>query len=378
MSYLEANKLMNILIAEDDAATRKMVAECMKKKGFNVFEASNGIEAFTSMIDQQINIAVLDWMLPGMTGIEVCRKIRKKMETSYVFIIMLTAKTEKNELLEGFAAGVDEYITKPVNFQELIARIKVGKRIVELEQKLKEKQKELSVNNERKNQFIGITAHDLRNPVISIRGFSELLLKDSKDLTEEQREFLHIIHSTSRNMLAMINDLLDISRIESGKLKISQKQGSLNKLIIERIRLLSLQATKKHITIHKELSNTPEILFDPQRLGQAVDNLISNAIKFAPIGSSVYLNLQQDENTVKFSVSDEGPGIPAEEQHLLFSEFHRLSIQPTAGETSTGLGLAIAKKIIEAHDGFIEFESQEGLGSTFSLSLPISRKINEV
>jgi len=368
---------MNILIAEDDAATRKMVAECLKKKGFNVFEASNGIEAFTSMIDQQINIAVLDWMLPGMTGIEVCQKIREKMETSYVFIIMLTSKNDKKELLEGFEAGVDEYITKPVNFQELIARIKVGKRIFELEQKLKEKQNELSINNERKNQFIGIAAHDLRNPVISIRGFSELLLKDSKELSEEQREFLHIIHSTSRNMLAMINDLLDISRIESGKLKVSQKPGSFNKLILERIRIISLQATKKHITIHKELLDTPEILFDPQRLGQAVDNLISNAIKFAPIGSSVYLNLHQDEDTVKFSVSDEGPGIPSEEQHLLFSEFHRLSIQPTGGETSTGLGLAIAKKIIEAHGGFIEFESQEGLGSTFSLILPISRKINE-
>jgi two-component system, sensor histidine kinase and response regulator len=365
---------MNILIAEDDAATRKVVAECMKKKGFNVFEASSGIEAFTLMIEQQINIAVLDWVLPGMTGIEVCRKIREKMEASYVFIIMLTSKTEKDELLKGFEAGVDEYITKPVSFQELIARIKVGKRIVELEQKLKEKQKELFVNNERKNQFIGIAAHDLRNPVISIRGFSELLLKDSKDLPEEQREFLHIIHSTSRNMLAMINDLLDISRIESGKLKISLKPGSLNKLIIDRIRLISLQATKKHITIHKELANTPEITFDPQRLGQAIDNLISNAIKFAPIGSSVYLNLHHDEDTVKFSVSDEGPGIPAEEQHLLFSEFHRLSIQPTAGETSTGLGLAIAKKIIEAHGGSIEFESQEGLGSTFSLILPISSK----
>jgi two-component system sensor histidine kinase/response regulator len=368
---------MNILIAEDDAITRKTVAECLIKKGFNIFEASNGIEAFTLMIDQNINIAVLDWMLPGMSGIEVCKSIREKLKASYVFIIMLTAKNEKEEVLEGFEAGVDEYLTKPLNLQELIARIKVGQRIVQLQQKLEEKQNELYKTNERKNQFIGIAAHDLRNPVISIRGFSELLLKDSKELSEEQREFLHIIHSTSRNMLAMINDLLDISRIESGKLKLSQKPGSLNKLILERIRLISLQATKKHITIHKELSNTPEITFDPQRLGQAVDNLISNAIKFAPIGSSVYLNLHHDGDIVKFSVSDEGPGIPPEEQHLLFSEFHRLSIQPTAGETSTGLGLAIAKKIIEAHDGFIEFESQEGLGSTFSLILPISRTINE-
>lgn len=364
---------MNILIAEDNTTARKMVTKYLQKKGYNTFEASNGIEAFTSMIDQKINIAVLDWILPGMSGIEVCKRIREKLNTNYVFIIMLTSKNEKKEILEGFEAGVDEYITKPVNLQELFARIKVGQRIVRLQQKLKEKQNELHETNERKNQFIGIAAHDLRNPVISIRGFSELLLKNPDNLSEEQQEFLNIIHATSKNMLAMINDLLDISRIESGKLRISLKQGSFNKLIIERIRLINLHASKKHITLHKELSDTPEIEFDSQRLGQAVDNLISNAIKFAPIGSSVYINLSQDGNHVKFNVSDEGPGIPLEEQHLLFSEFHRLSIQPTGGEASTGLGLAIAKKIIEAHDGSIEFDTQEGQGSTFRLVLPISR-----
>jgi len=221
-----------------------------------------------------------------------------------------------------------------------------------------------------KNKFIGIVAHDLRNPVISIRGFSELLLKDENSFNEEQNEFLGIIHSTSRNMLAMINDLLDISRIESGNMRLSQKKGSLNKLILERVQLIKLQAVKKHISIHEELSLIPEIAFDAHRLGQAVDNLITNAIKFAPMGSNVYLSLMHDGDIVKFSVTDEGPGIPREEQHLLFSEFHRLSIRPTGGETSTGLGLAIAKKIIEAHNGMIEFETQEGLGSTFSLILP--------
>jgi signal transduction histidine kinase len=364
--------MMNILIADDDAAARKMVSHFLKKKGYNVFEASNGIETFTSILEHPINIAIIDWVLPGMDGIDVCRKIREKQKGSYVFIIMLTAKEEKQDLIEGFDAGVDEFIMKPVNLQELLARIKVGTRIVRLERKLIEKQRELTGNNEMKNKFIGIVAHDLRNPIISIRGFSELLIKDGNNFNEEQNEFLGIIHATSRNMLAMINDLLDISRIESGNMQLTQKNGSLNKLIIERIQLIQLQADKKHISIHKELSRIPDVAFDEHRMGQAIDNLISNAIKFAPIGSSVYLTLKQNGELVKFSVTDEGPGIPREEQHLLFSEFHRLSIRPTGGETSTGLGLAIAKKIIEAHNGMIEFETQEGMGSTFSLVLPIA------
>ena len=237
--------MINILIAEDDAASRKMVSQYLKKKGYNVFEAVNGIETYTSIIEYPINIAIIDCVLPGMEGIEVCRKIREKQQSNYVFIIMLTAREEKDDIIKGFEAGVDEYITKPVNLQELSARIKVGARIVKLERKLIEKQRELSGTNEMKNKFIGIVAHDLRNPVISIRGFSELLLKDVANFTDEQKEFLDIIYSTSRNMLAMINDLLDISRIESGNLKLSRENGSLNRLILERIQLVQLQAEKK-------------------------------------------------------------------------------------------------------------------------------------
>jgi len=365
---------MNVLIADKDTDSRRMISQFLNKKGFNVFEASNGIETFTSILDQPINIAVIDWDLPGMNGIEISKKIREKHKVGDVFIIMLTSMDEKNDLNLGYNAGVDEYIMKPVNLQELIARIKAGARIVSLEQKLTEKQQELSGINQLKNKFIGIVAHDLRNPIISVRGFSELLLKNPSSFSDEQNEFLNIIHSTSRNMLAMINDLLDISRIESGKMQLSLIPGSLNNLILERIKIISLQATKKHITIHKDLSSISEIAFDADRVGQAVDNLISNAIKFSPFGANVYLKLKSDGATVKFSVTDEGPGIPLEEQHLLFSEFHRLSIRPTGGETSTGLGLAIAKKIIEAHDGRITFDTQEGLGSTFNLILPAKIK----
>jgi len=361
--------MMNILVAEDDAATRKMISLYLQKKGFTVFEAANGIEAFTAIIEHPINIAVVDWILPGMDGIDVCRKIREKQKSTYVFIIMLTSKAEQEDLIQGFEAGVDEYLTKPLNLQELMARIKVGVRIISLERKLVEKQRELAGTNEMKNKFIGIVAHDLRNPVISIRGFSELLLKDAKNLNEEQADFLNIIHSTSRNMLAMINDLLDISHIESG-LQLSLTKGSLNALILDRIQMNRLQADKKHITIHKKLSAIPDVSFDAQRMGQALDNLISNAVKFSPIGANVYVTLDQIKDMVRFSVTDEGPGIPREEQHLLFSEFHRLSIRPTAGETSTGLGLAITKKIIEAHNGTVEVETREGMGSTFRLLLP--------
>lgn len=364
--------MMNILIADDDDVSRRGIAEHLSQNGHGVLQAEDGIAAFTTIVEHPVNIAVIDWMLPGMEGPDLCRKIRENQKDHYVFIIVMTTGMEQRDILEVFAAGADEYLAKPVHLQELSARIQVRGRILGLEKALLEKQREMAVNQQMKNKFIGIVAHDLRNPLISIRGFSELLLKDAEQFSAEQREFLDIIHSTSRNMLAMINDLLDISRIESGSLNLDLKLGAMEHLITERLQIIRLQAAKKHITLHVNLSPIPDVLYDRHRMSQAVDNLITNAIKFSPRGANVYLTLQTAGERAKFSVADEGPGIPQEEQHLLFSEFHRLSVRPTAGEPSTGLGLVIAKRIIEAHNGEISFESREGVGSTFHLFIPLA------
>lgn len=362
---------MVVLVAEDDATTRGMLAQYLKKKGLSVITAGDGEEALKIVENNAISIALLDWVMPGINGMEVVRRIREKESASYVYIIMLTAKEGSEDLLAGFEAGIDEYIQKPVNLRELYARVKVGMRIAGLEQALNEKQNRLYDLVHIKNKFIGIAAHDLRNPVISIRGFSELLLKNKSALTEEQREFISIIHSTSDNMLALLNDLLDLSQIESGKLDIKKTSGSLKKVIEERIRLHKLQADQKRTAINMDLKKLPDFDFDEQRISQAVDNLLTNAIKFSPPGTNINLTLRKDNGAAIFSVCDEGPGIPVEEQHMLFNEFQRLSIRPTGGESSTGLGLAIAKKIVEAHGGHIEFESHVGRGSIFSIVLPL-------
>lgn len=142
-------------------------------------------------------------------------------------------------------------------------------------------------------------------------------------VTDEQREFLSIINTASNDMLGLVNDLLDVSVIESGKLEFQLRKGPLKKLIDERVRVDRIVAERKNIKIHAELADIPDALFDPNRIAQAFDNLLGNAIKFSPQGSDIYVSLDIDADMARVGVRDEGPGIPAEEQSKLFGEFQR-------------------------------------------------------
>jgi signal transduction histidine kinase len=262
-------------------------------------------------------------------------------------------------LLMEYWATEKDYELKNVLLKKLIFRYaSAERRLVEL--------------NQLKNKFLGLAAHDLKNPLVSIRGLSELLLSGATEpLSEMQQEFIETIHAASSSMLALVNDFLDISVIESGKLELQISRGSLQELIEERIKINRMVAEKKGIRLHTHLEALGPVPFDPNRLAQVLDNLIGNAIKFSPHGSYVDVLLHSEDGMVKCSVRDQGPGITPEDQAKLFREFQRLQAQPTGGEKSTGLGLSIVKKIVDAHGGQLAVDSRVGFGSTFSFLIPL-------
>jgi signal transduction histidine kinase len=226
--------------------------------------------------------------------------------------------------------------------------------------------------NQVKDRFLGIAAHDLRNPLTSIRGLSEILLTEATGtLTEEQREYIAIINSAADGMLRLVSDLLDVSVIESGNLELHVEEQSLCKLIKERVRIHRVLAEKKGIILHEMLAALPAQVFDASKIAQVIDNLLSNAIKFSGLGSHIFVRLQEQDGASMASVRDEGPGIPPEAHSRIFGEFQYLNATSAGGEKSIGLGLAIAKRIIEAHSGTLAVDSIPGSGSTFSFSLPM-------
>lgn len=240
------------------------------------------------------------------------------------------------------------------------------------EKEIRNQNKQLQELNDTKNKFLGIASHDLRNPVYVIKTFSEVL-KDGGvgDLNGKQKELVEKIFNSCNYMRSLLENLLDISKIESGIIELNLKVQDLNLLAKTQVELNQILAQKKNIQLHLDPGDIPKVSMDENAMVQVVGNFIGNAIKFSPSNTDIYISTRLEDSHIWFSVRDEGPGLSEDDQKLLFGEFQTLSAKPTGGEKSTGLGLAIVKKIINLHQGEVGAESKLGTGSTFFFKLPV-------
>jgi signal transduction histidine kinase len=248
--------------------------------------------------------------------------------------------------------------------------LELNKEMNNLARELQKKNMELRKLNELKNQFLGIAAHDLRNPIGIIMGYSNFLLEELEvELSEDQVRMLKTIQETSEFMLHLLEGLLDISAIESGKLRLEFQKINLLSLVRKNVSLNIVIAGKKNIQIQvQSFENIPEIMADPSKMEQVMNNLLSNAIKYSMPHTTVKVTLFLTGDHITVSIADQGQGIPANEIENLFKPFQKISTKSTAGEKSTGLGLSIVRNIIV---GQIWVESKVGVGSTFFFSLPL-------
>ena len=240
------------------------------------------------------------------------------------------------------------------------------------EEALRQSNDQLRELNNQKNEFLGMAAHDLRNPIAVIQNASLVLARyASENLSEKQQEFLKKIHDTSKFMLELLNNLLDISKIEAGKLELEITKNNYPDFIRKNVEFNRFFSTEKGISIDLVVSDDiPLVDFDKNKIEQVLNNLISNAIKYSHPNTVISVEVQSEKDFVVTKVIDQGQGIPEDELPHIFKPFQKASIKPTAGEKSTGLGLAIVKKIVEGHQGNIGVESEVGKGSTFFFKLP--------
>lgn len=249
--------------------------------------------------------------------------------------------------------------------------------LVNLQRELSKRNEELAALNEQKNRFLGMAAHDLRNPLGAIAGFAKLLNAGVLgSLNEKQHELTEKIQRSSDFMLKLVNELLDVSKIEAGKLELNIEPIEILELLRQTICLHEYHADAKQIELRIDaVSTLPDrVWLDPDKIEQVISNLVSNAIKYSPSSTQILIRVQTKACDLLIEVIDQGQGIPAEEQETLFQPFQKTSVKSTAGEKSTGLGLAIVQRIVQGHGGGINVSSQPGQGSCFCVRLPTDRR----
>ena len=366
LSDLMAPQFKSRILVEDDISKNlQVVGTILRNEGYHVMPATSGLQALERVSAQPPDLILLDLMMPEMDGLEVCSRLKADPLTRQIPVIFLTASNEMEHLMKGFEAGAVDYITKPFNAPELLARVRTHLELKHARERLREM-------NEEKNEFMGIAAHDLRNPLSAIQGYAEMIIEDAQSLAHRDLEGNgQRIREAAKRMTEMVQNFLDANRIERGELKLNMAISDLSPLLQSVLETQSPHATAKGQNIQLELPPTPTLaLADVSITLQVFENLVSNAVKYSPPGKKIFVRLKAEAGVVRFEVEDQGPGLSKEDQKKLFGKFARLSAKPTGGEHSTGLGLSIVKRLVEAMNGKVWCESELGMGATFIVTIP--------
>ena len=377
----------NILIVDDTLENLQLLSNTLTDQGYKIRGAAKGQMAIRTARSFPPDLILLDIKMPGMDGYEVCEHLKADEQTRDIPVIFISALDEVIDKVRAFQVGGVDYITKPFHVEEVLARIEHQLMIQRLSTQLQEQNKQLqqeiqerqkaeqaaAAANRAKSEFLANMSHELRTPLNAILGFTQLMNRNPQ-LTAEQRDFLEIINGSGEHLLELIDDILDLSKIEAGLIELNQKSFDLYRLLDNIEDLFQIQTEQKNLDFIVIVSpNVPQyIRTDEQKLRSCLLNLLSNAIKFTNYGGVTLTvdKTKKSESSLQFSVSDTGLGIAPEELETLFDAF----VQTSAGRATaggTGLGLAITKNFVELMGGEIWVSSVLGEGTTFQFTIKL-------
>lgn len=361
------NSKGTILIVDDNTNNLKVLAGVLKESKYDFRMAKSGQLALNILEKTKPDLILLDIQMPEMDGFETCKRIKEKEENTGIPIIFLTANTDSESIKKAFKSGGVDFVTKPFNSDELLARINTHI-------KLKTQAEELKLQNATKDKFFSIISHDLKNPIAGIIGFSELLKEDYKDLAPEKIEmYASIINESAEFTLELLQNLLEWSRIQGGSIKSVKKNFNLSDLLRTNVEGSRPQALTKNIELKPDFKENLLIHADEKMISTVIRNLISNAIKFTPIGGTITISSEKkiisDKNVIETEIRDTGIGMKEEDIKKLFKIEENYMSKGTNDESGTGLGLILCKEFLNQNDGTIKVESKPNIGSSFIFTL---------
>lgn len=356
------DKRFRILIVEDNEGQRETLSMRLVRDGYDTLPAGDAREAYAQLDTAAPDLMLLDIKLPGANGFEVLSRARQTRAMLDLPIIMLSGIDDKTEVVHALRSGANDYVAKPIDFGVLGARIKT--------------QLTLKHFKELNDKLLGIASHDLKKPLLVMRDIARTMSDNYKPGTPFDADgtaSLQLLLQTADYMQHVVEQSLDLRAIESGHIRLARVSTDLNELARQTIERNSPYARKKNISLKSELAQAlPAIKADDFRLTQVLDNLIGNAIKFSPPGTTTLVRTRSEPGRVLVEISDHGPGVGDDDRAQLFTEYARLKNRGTAGESSTGLGLAICHELIRLHGGEIGAKNNPHGGSTFWFRLPMN------
>jgi signal transduction histidine kinase len=383
---MEAYHSEGLILAGDDSPENLgILFHHLDEAGFTVFLVQNSENALEQARETRPNLVLLDVMMPGLDGFEVCHRLKADEVTKDIPVIFMTALTDTESKMKGFEAGGVDYITKPFHPEEVAARVRTHLTIRrlqgELQQKnallehhvelLAEKNTQLNDVNASKNKFFSIIAHDLRGPLFSLRELSNLILEDFESRSKEELlRMLTAQRDTTANLYALLENLLTWARIQRGKIEYFPQTVFLDQVVTANLDLLQMAAEQKQITLENLIREKVTAYADYHMINTIVRNLLSNAVKFTHSGGNVNVKAHQEDNSITVTVSDTGTGISKQHLPELFRIDAHYTRSGTANERGTGLGLILCKEFIERNNGTIWIESDIGKGTTVNFTLP--------
>jgi two-component system, sensor histidine kinase and response regulator len=366
-----------ILIVDDNPSNLSFLFDLLDQAHFEVSISQDGAQALARAEKIQPDLILLDIMLPIMNGFEICHQLKQRDATRHIPVIFMTALSETANKVRGFELGAVDYISKPFQPEEVLARIKTHLHIQQLQRALQAKNEELAATLERekelnqlKSRFIAMVSHEFKTPLTTILLSSNLLKRYSDRMSPEKRDYeLHVIEKNVTHMNALLENVLTTSKMEAGKIQFRPEMTDIPQLChTVRERFQAICETSHRIEF-VTTSNPHHAFVDPRLLEYILANLLSNAIKYSPAGGTIIFEYAGNQQEICFQVKDQGIGIPAADLPLLFETFHRG--ENVGNIKGTGLGLSLVKQFVELHGGLITIASELQQGTTFTVVLPV-------
>ncbi len=375
----------SVLVVDDEPHNLTALVALLGDTHVRVVTASSGEDALRRLLEEDFALILLDVQMPIMDGFETAELIRMRERSRETPILFQTAwHADQTKIARGYAVGAVDYVVKPLD--PVILRSKVGV-FLDLHRKtraLARKNLELEAAldlaeraNQFKSKFLASVSHELRTPLGGILGYAELLDQGAAGpLNDTQTQYIRQVLNSAEHLILLVTDLLDLSKIEAGRMDLSPRWTDLRALTDSVIDGLQPVAGKAGVDIQVEVPHDfPRLYVDPLRMRQVLFNLVSNAIKFSPSGSQTTLKAFLEPGMAVIAVEDHGIGIPREQLSRLFQEFEQVRDAKTTGPIGTGLGLALARHFVELHGGTINVDTVPGQGSVFTVRVPTRRTI---